>query len=159
MRPVGNDRSTHPAHLLPNHHHDPLPLAEYMPNETSQVNVQQHQQQQDAPRPLTPVSNLILNDSAQIELRELLDHPETSRLNKLEVILSQYPHLNLSNRLRQISSAPHGLGGQSDIFTAHLKPTTSDEEVKVSVKRLRVHIMPDDVKCQTVWNISLRRIN
>ena len=122
-----------------------------IPDASSSGERQYEQQRINVPPPLTQLSNSPSVDSIWGQL----DHSEASRLSKLDVVLSRHPHLDLSGQLHRVSPAPHGLGGQSDIFTAYLTPSGSNSEVKVSVKRLRIHIIPDDVKCQRVRGVSL----
>ena len=95
-------------------------------------------------------SNTLQDENEQTEIMEPQENAEISRINKLEGVLAKYPHLNLAGRVYDVSPSPHGLGGQSDIFTALYKPEGSDKEVKVSVKRLRFHIISSDAKCEKV---------
>ena len=95
-------------------------------------------------------SGALRDEHKRLENAQAKQYPGITHTNKLEVVLSRYLHLDLSGRVKDLSTTPRGLGGFSDVFTASYFSLESAEEVKVSVKRLRTHIFSSDEKCQRV---------
>ncbi|KAI5115271.1 hypothetical protein M0805_001505 [Coniferiporia weirii] len=70
--------------------------------------------------------------------------------DKLQELLDRIAHLNLTGKISDISPTMKTHGAYSDIFTGYCStmPSGEGKNMKVAIKRLRVHIM-DDTKLRT----------
>lgn len=83
-----------------------------------------------------------LNPLAHEESEHSNENAEFTTSNILQTLLDSNSHMNLSEKVYEVSPVMKGYGGYSDVFTGYceLAPGTSK---KVAVKRLRVHVIGD----------------
>ena len=84
------------------------------------------------------MSLAVVYASGARNVRDKRDHdPELI----LRTILSRLKHLDLTGKIHSMSSTMNSPGGYADVFTGFAK--LGLYEIKVAIKRLRVHILDD----------------
>ena len=100
------------------------------------------------------MSLAVVYASGARNVRDKRDHdPELI----LRTILSRLKHLDLTGKIHSMSSTMNSPGGYADVFTGFAK--LGLYEIKVAIKRLRVHILDDFRLAKVVVSARLSEIS